>query len=279
MGAVKSIDFPPELREWWKMFQKAAYRHDYSRVFHDFVTMTLTQFGECPTFTQWHAEAMKPYSVEEKTHFNAMYFELFRVFNEQITKGKPYYDAFGRIYETLNSSGKASALGQFFTPESACEVTVNVTLSDLTEKDVNKRVLDPACGSGRLLYVAHCQHPYLLYYGIDIDTLCAKMSSLNLMMHGAVGEVVCGNGLWLQKDFSYCIKINPILRHHGIPSVMMVEKDVSFIYLQDKALMESYKNQPAPYSLPAKAKKKGKQPKAEVPPAPPDEPGQQLILF
>lgn len=236
MGSIKTQDIPVELRTWWKSFQKAAYRHDYSTVFSDFVTMTLTQF--CPPgnaegfFEQWHSEAMTKYSREEKDAFNEMYFEIFKVFQEQIeVKGKLYYDMFGSMYETIASNYKKSALGQFFTPESLVEVIVNFTMGDLKSGEW-KRIVDPCSGSGRMIFVAHAHKPGNYYYDIDIDLLCCKMTALNMMLHGCVGEVVCGNALFLDTDWRFCLSINPTLNRTGIPSIMKIEKDCSFIGCQ-----------------------------------------------
>src|SRR6185503_2657533 len=96
MGALKTQDIPVELRTWWKLFQQASYRHDYARVFDDFITMTLTQFGQHDRFVEWHRDAMKAYDSKEKEAFNGMFFELFNIFKDQTdVKGKEYYDMFG----------------------------------------------------------------------------------------------------------------------------------------------------------------------------------------
>src|SRR5918994_470832 len=98
--SLKSNDIPVELRTWWKSFEKASYRHDYGRVFDDFVTMTLSQFCPKPQMDDWHADAMKAYNREEKDAFNEMFAEIFRVFDQAIEpKGeRRYFDMFGTVY-------------------------------------------------------------------------------------------------------------------------------------------------------------------------------------
>lgn len=232
MGVVKTQDIPLELRAWWKMFERAAYRHDYSRVFDDFLTMTLSQFGPQGMFDEWHSQAMKPYDEKEKAAFTEMYFEMFRVFSEQVTeKDKPYYDMFGRMYETISSNYKKSGLGQFFTPEEVVSVIVDLQCIDL-KTGGGSRILDPCSGSGRMLFIAHTKAPGNFQYGIDIDHVCVKMTALNMMLHGCVGEVVCGNGLFLDQDWRFGLSINPVLTHCGIPSIVKMEKDCSYIWSQ-----------------------------------------------
>jgi type I restriction enzyme M protein len=254
MGSLKTQDIPVELRTWWKHFQVASYRHDYSRVFSDWVTMTLGQFIKSG-FEQEHEEAMRAYDRKEKDAMNEMFFEFIMVFQQMVDKkDHPYYDALGHMYETLASQGKKSSLGQFFTPEPVIEVLVNQTLGDL-KGQTGKRILDPACGSGRMLYVAHVFAPGNFQYGIDIDQLCAKMAAINMMMHGCVGEVVCGNGLYLENDWRFAFSINPILTHTGVPSIMKIEKDCSFIWSQYQADIARHRAEPKPVK-PEKEKKK-----------------------
>ena len=230
MGAVKTQDIPVELRGWWKHFQVAAYRHDYIRVFDDFITMTLTQYT--------HPTSDGFYDRKEKDAFNEMYYEVIRIMDEQTGKqGRRWFDCFGAMYETLSSNYKKSSLGQFFTPESVVEVICLMQLGGEIKEGAKRRILDPCSGSGRMLFIAHAHAPGNYTYAIDIDQLCAKMSAINMMMHGCVGEVVCGNGLFLDQDWRWAIAVNPILTHHGVPSLMKIEKDSSWLWASDQAGM------------------------------------------
>lgn len=49
-----------------------------------------------------------------------------------------------------------------------------------------------------------------------------------MLFHGCVGEVVCGNGLFLESDYRYGLSINPLLRMLGTPSIMKLEKEDSY---------------------------------------------------
>ena len=75
------------------------------------------------------------------------------------------------------------------------------------------RILDPTCGSGRMLLAAHrAQGAGHEYYGIDIDRTCVKMTAINLFFNGIWnGEVMCANAL-MPDDFiiSYHISFSPL---------------------------------------------------------------------
>lgn len=267
MGAVKTQDIPVPLRTWWKSFQVAAYRHDYIKVFDDFITMSLTQYCHPhEMFTDWHTQAMRSYDRKEKDAFNEMFFEVIRIMDDQLqNKGKRWFDCFGTMYETLSSNYKKSSLGQFFTPESIVEVLCQMQLGDLKPGE-KKRILDPCSGSGRMLFIAHAHAPGNFQYAIDIDQLCAKMSALNMMFHGCVGEVVCGNGLFLDHDWRWAVAVNPILTYHGVPSLMRIDKETSWLWSTEIAgtLKKQVEEKRDIKIAPSLLKKKNKKPKSQL---------------
>ena len=104
-------------------------------------------------------------------------------------------DILGTVYEELfQSRGKASSLGQFFTPMNICDLMSKITFQ---EDSHNTRINDCACGSGRTL-VSHFMeklrkddNPRKCYYvGEDIDISSVKMCALNMMIHGMQGRVI-----------------------------------------------------------------------------------------
>ncbi len=151
-----------------------------------------------------HAQAMKNKSEE--------LFEITVIFMMKVTeameKGK-WLDFFGELYETMyQSKGKASSLGQFFTPPSVCDL-----MSNIVGEEKKSVVGDCACGSGRTL-LSHMaknnfsRHAY--YVGEDIDTTSVKMCALNLMIHGAQGQVVRHNTLINPTTYDYGFEINEV---------------------------------------------------------------------
>ena len=127
---------------------------------------------------------------------------------EEMEKGN-YLDLFGQLYEQMFLlKSKASANGQFFTPDSLCKLMADITYADV-EENVSKRgfvmVNDPACGSARTLLAHfmrktrnnHALAGHYYYEAADIDLPTCKMAACNMMIHGMQGRVVCQDQLSL----------------------------------------------------------------------------------
>jgi len=95
-------------------------------------------------------------------------------------------DPLGDFYEQRLANAR---LGQFFTPNGLCEALAQaVGLSDKPE-EFGKIVVDPACGSGRiLLHAAQISKNYLFFAG-DVSPICYKMTTLNFLINALVGEI------------------------------------------------------------------------------------------
>lgn len=65
----------------------------------------------------------------------------------------------------------------------------------LDDKTIGKRILDPACGSGRTLLSAAKTNHKNCFFGADNDATCAKMATLNFFLNGLKGEVSWMNSL------------------------------------------------------------------------------------
>lgn len=61
-----------------------------------------------------------------------------------------------------------------------------------------KTVCDPSCGSGRILLSIAKEHPNWEFTGQDVDHRCAKMTAINLGLHGLNGWAVWQNSLTLE---------------------------------------------------------------------------------
>ncbi len=117
-------------------------------------------------------------------------------------------DVLGDFYqEHLYRKGAS----QFFTPWSVCEMMAKITCAEETEKVLN--ILDPTCGSGRMLLASAFElggnHNY---YGIDIDSSCVRMTAITLFLNSIFhGEVMCADSL-NPDDFrcSYKFSIFPL---------------------------------------------------------------------
>lgn len=128
--------------------------------------------------------------------------------SNEMEKGNSF-DLFGQLYEQMFLlKSKASANGQFFTPDSLCRLMADITDPVNEENDTKNgfiRVNDPACGSARTLLAHFMKKTHdnralsgLYYYeAADIDLPTCKMAACNMMIHGMQGKVVCQDQLSL----------------------------------------------------------------------------------
>ena len=127
---------------------------------------------------------------------------------EEMENGN-FLDLFGKLYEQMFLlKSKASAKGQFFTPDSLCRLMADITDADVEEKESNGGMVsvnDCACGSARTLLAhfirkTHDNHALAgkyYYEAADIDLPTCKMAACNMMIHGMQGKVVCQDQLSL----------------------------------------------------------------------------------
>lgn len=122
--------------------------------------------------------------------------DWFAEVTQEMDKGKSL-DFFGKMYEeTWKGKGKASALGQFYTPEGICSLMTKMTMHE-----DGRMVNDCACGSGRTLLAAFEESDkstFHYYDAGDIDYISCKMCALNFMVHGMIGEVKQQDALTLE---------------------------------------------------------------------------------
>ena len=117
-------------------------------------------------------------------------------------------DVLGDFYEQ-NLCRKGAS--QYFTPWPICAFMARSTCDAVPEerKDAPLRIMDPTCGSGRMLLAsAKVCGPYQEYYGVDIDETCVKMSAMNFFLNGLFhSEVLCADAL-LPEDFRVSYRIS-----------------------------------------------------------------------
>lgn len=97
--------------------------------------------------------------------------------------------------------------GQFFTPDSVCELMAKIVLADEID-ETSKQVSDPACGSGRSLLSIGKDHPHWEFTGQDVDHRCVQMTAINLGLNGLRGWAVWQDTLALQCYRVYRIGLN-----------------------------------------------------------------------
>ncbi|MFN3378910.1 MAG: N-6 DNA methylase [Runella zeae] len=216
----KSTEVPNELRDFNKVFERIAYRHGWGEVYHDFIDYLAACF-------LWNGDKELAARLEKKykkeyPYFNELFVEWIKV-HEKMLAVREWYDGLGSFYEVVASSHKASALGQFFTPPDV--VDMMTVLNSPVEKGGKKRMNDPCSGSGRMLISFHAHFPGNYCFAADIDPICAKMTAINMALHGCEGQAVCMDSL-LPDDWRFGYEINPYIhKTGGIPHLVRIQKE------------------------------------------------------
>lgn len=126
-------------------------------------------------------------------------------------KSDGFHDALGEIYEYISSSSHSSALGQYFTPLPIAQFMANIVMS--LPSDQPQAVADPSgCGSGRMILAAarnfggeRWRHHF---FGVDIDGICAKLTTVNCWLNTVPAIIVHGDGLALDYWNAYEVVLN-----------------------------------------------------------------------
>jgi len=118
-------------------------------------------------------------------------------------------DVLGAVYEEYGMS--SDAFGQHFTPHSVCETMVEIAgVVDENDTEDRQTVLDPACGSGRMLLTAGRNQPDALFVGQDKDPLCARMTTLNCCFLNLDAYIVQGDSLTVEFQRAWETSYSPM---------------------------------------------------------------------
>lgn len=140
----------------------------------DFFLMPFRYFRD-PLELKVQAEKLSAHPKAEK--LSAFFSELSKI-------SEPFEDILGELFMLEVSHGH---LGQFFTPQPLCDMMGQ--MSGFNQLKDGQSVLDPACGSGRMLLAAARLNRNVRLYGADLDSLCCKMALANLLLNSLTGEI------------------------------------------------------------------------------------------
>ena len=165
----------------------APHRHAVEK-FDDFLRMAVCAFSMGKMEPEYE-EVAKKYSKEEIKSFGDALGQLFLDYDEKSQDGA-WKDILGNYFEETGNSN--ARMGQFFTPDSLCNMMAQITATDITRE--NTTINDPTCGSGRNL-IAHCRlapdnRSKCFYTGSDLDYRCVLMTVINFVMYGMRGVVI-----------------------------------------------------------------------------------------
>ena len=181
------------------LLESFRYHYDIPLVFDDFLTLSIASCGRNLKTGLSYDEELYLKTIEKykddplRFNFPKMFASLSL---EMTERGENENDILGEYYEShLPKKG----LSQFFTPYPICKFMAESAIGE-AQKGAHvrpMRILDPSCGSGRMLVIAGVvskrKHHY---FGVDIDMTCVKMTVLNLFLNGVFhSEVMCANTL------------------------------------------------------------------------------------
>jgi hypothetical protein len=207
-------------------------RYGVGTVFSDMLTMVICAFS-MQKQEDLYFKTIKPYKKEEVVKFS----EAFAALVVEMTgDGSGMVDVLGEYFMEFLSFGRN---GQFFTPMNICDMMARIT-NPVTG---TSRILDPACGSGRMLMAMAKLNRYATFYGADCDVICAKMTVINMCLNSMYGEVAWMDSLSNRWYAGW--KIEHTI--HGIPCIRKISEKESYIHLK---LPETHKIPAIPQPLP-----------------------------
>ncbi|MEG1543996.1 MAG: N-6 DNA methylase [Tannerellaceae bacterium] len=212
-------------------FSDFAYKHGQSNAFIDFLDYTLL--------------AMKWWEPDRDfSYFEKKYGDLYPRFADMLislseisdNRGEGFGDGLGDLFMELVSGGRN---GQFFTPENICEMMSEMIIPEVED---NKSVLDPSCGSGRMLLAAAKRNRNAFFFGCDNDITCCKMAVINLVLNTLQGEIALMDSLNMDYTKSWEVSYR-VYNGINMPVYRVVEnKEDSTLW---KMHMKSFNHQDA----------------------------------
>lgn len=193
------------------IIKQFEYHYDLRTVFGDFLSMTLCAPNPLTGVSHYEDEYVQ---IIEKYKSSPLCKEFPKLLGQLIFEMEERHDSslgndeLGEFYEQ-NIYRKGAA--QYFTPPPICEFMARCQ-DEKSEIEKPLNILDPACGSGRMLLAAsRTLGKENHFYGIDIDQQCARMTALNLFFNGLFkSEVMWGDALNASNfNISYKISFLP----------------------------------------------------------------------
>jgi len=186
-----------ELHQKFNWFSQKGYTT--RNIFEDFLDILIYTFS-CQKYEEKFSKLIEKYSKEERDKFAEIFAWLVPYLNKN-----QFSDPLGDFYQYTISNG---AMGQFFTPTHVCDL-----MAKLAGTEQSQVIIDPSCGSGRLilagLKVGRKNNYEPFCFGADLDKTCVKMATVNLMFYGVEGEIAYMDSITNKFFFSYQLS-NPL---------------------------------------------------------------------
>jgi hypothetical protein len=197
--------------------EQLARRHGVHSVFSHFLTLLMCAFS----LGQREEEYLKTIRKYEKPEAYLISEALAALVVEMTGDGTGMVDVLGDYFEQHLSYGRN---GQFFTPQHLCDMMARLK----NPTTPLERILDPACGSGRMLMAMAKVNRFATFYGADNDRNCAMMCAINMCLNGMYGEVAWMNSITNQ--FYAAWHIHPTVK--GYPCITPISEKQSYIHMK-----------------------------------------------
>ena len=181
-----------------KLLNTLGRRHNLSTVFNDLLTMAICSYHRTniqskltvkdPDNETLYLDTIQKYDRDELNNFAKAMGHLHLQVHDN-----PYSDILGEYFTENITNGHN---GQYFTPEPICTLMTQLHAGQGGVKD--KTVLDPACGSARMLLAFAQSNPQNQFFGADVSQTCVKMATVNFFLNGLKGEVAWMNTLSME---------------------------------------------------------------------------------
>lgn len=193
--------------------------HAVHNVFSDFLEITICALSMEQMEDRYH-EITAKYAKDEVFTLREAFAALI---TEMDNNGFGMKDVLGDFFMEHLSFGRN---GQFFTPEPICDMIAMVTAPGN-----GSRVMDPACGSGRMLMSSAKLNRLGKFYGADIDRTCCMMAVINFCLNGMIGEVAWMDSISNRFYGGWRIDLHPVGK---VPFISEIGKEESEIVLKIK---------------------------------------------
>jgi len=198
--------FYPESGELLTLLDEAARRAGVSRgkAFEDFLQMAVCTLSAGQLEEQYMQ--IVPQDSEGPKGRRAID-SICKLFGKAVAEmedtRKEVRDVLGDLYSGGITYGEA---GQYYTPQAVTDVMAELATHDIAGEDEPHRsrsVLDPCCGSGRMLMSVAKHHPHWEFVGKDVDLRCVRLTAINMGLRNMYGYAIWGDSLQLEDKLVY----------------------------------------------------------------------------
>ena len=215
-----------EIKQLLTAFERYAYGNSLHNAFTELLDWTLLPFKKYDTCDEQN-QALESYrtnpKVEQLVNLVTLIGDLSEDFNDPI----------GELYMQAISNGHN---GQYFTPTPICEMITAMSIGDAFED--GQTVLDPACGSGRMLLAAGKMNRHFKLYGADLDSTCCKIALFNMLLNSLQGEITHMNSLSNEFYTGYKVSTMLINGYHMPYYTEFTKPEQSYIWLKPNQKVE-----------------------------------------